>query len=120
MTSFANYLHKKMREGGYTQAKLALYSGVAESTISRLLLEDRKPLPETIAKLAKALKVETEELMRAAGYLPEEEPPTFALKVDERYLDVTDIPEETRRALEKIVEEIKRERRARREAESEK
>jgi hypothetical protein len=71
-------------------------------------------LPETIIKLAKGLRMDVEELMKAAGYLPEE-PSTFALKVDERYLDVTDIPEETRRALEKIVEEIKRERREQRE-----
>jgi hypothetical protein len=54
--------------------------------------------------------------MRQAGYLKtEQEPPTFAPKVAERYIDVTDMPEGTIKAIEQIVEEIRKERRARRE-----
>lgn len=116
MESFADHIKQIMHQRKLKASDVARFSGLSRSELHHILKRGRRPLPETMIKLAKGLRVDVEELMKAAGYLPEEqEPPTFALKVNERYIDVTDIPEETRRALEKIVEEIKRERRKERE-----
>jgi transcriptional regulator with XRE-family HTH domain len=47
-----------------TQQKLSRISGVSQDTISDLERGEREAQPRTIRKLAKALKVEPEELMR--------------------------------------------------------
>lgn len=70
--SFGAY-HKKFREKrGYSINKLSQKSGVSAAHISRLESEKRPaPAPEIIEKLAKALDANYEEMMRAAGYLPQ-------------------------------------------------
>jgi HTH-type transcriptional regulator, competence development regulator len=62
---------KRIRESkklGVNQ--LAQYAGVSAAQISRIENGKREnPKPETLAKLAKALKVDYDELMSKAGYI---------------------------------------------------
>lgn len=108
---FGQYLRGLRQRRNLSQRQLGRLAGVSAAYISEVERGVRGvPSPKILEKLARPLRVEYNELMRQAGYLKtEQEPSTFAPKVDERYIDVTDIPEETRRVLEKIVEEIKRE-----------
>ncbi|SMQ75782.1 Transcriptional regulator, contains XRE-family HTH domain [Bacillus sp. OV166] len=66
---------KKIRESknlGVNQ--LAQYAGVSAAQISRIENGKREnPKPETLAKLAKALKVDYDELMSKAGYIDTDE-----------------------------------------------
>jgi transcriptional regulator with XRE-family HTH domain len=55
---------KLRRARELTQQELSRISGVAQDTISDLERGEREAQPRTIRKLAKALKVEPEELMR--------------------------------------------------------
>jgi transcriptional regulator with XRE-family HTH domain len=57
-------LRKLRRAQVLTQQELSRISGVAQDTISDLERGEREAQPRTIRKLAKALKVEPEELMR--------------------------------------------------------
>lgn len=71
---FGKYLKKIRQEKKLGINQLAQYSGVSSSQISRIESGSRGvPKPETIEKLAKALKVEYEELMRKAGYIDSSE-----------------------------------------------
>lgn len=109
-----NFIRQRREELGHSIRWVAEKAGVNNAYLSQVERGHFLPSATWLRKLAPALKVGVEELMRAAGYLLEE-PPTFALSVDKRYIDVTDIPEDTLRALEKIIEDVKRERRERRE-----
>lgn len=90
----------RKRAGIESQAELARLAHVSYSTVSRIEANQVKPSPGTLRKLAQALGTPVDVLMKAADYLPQEEPPTFAPKVAERYIDVTDIPEGTIKAIE--------------------
>jgi transcriptional regulator with XRE-family HTH domain len=47
---------------GYTQADLALLTGKSEAAISRFERGERRPAPETVVKLARALRVSSTRL----------------------------------------------------------
>jgi hypothetical protein len=47
-----------------------------------ILKRNRKPLPKTLNKLAKGLRIDVRELMVAAGYLEEEVVPTENAGID--------------------------------------
>jgi transcriptional regulator with XRE-family HTH domain len=53
---FNLWLRRQMRERPMSQRQLAILSGVDHSTISRLLLHDRRPSLATATKLARALR----------------------------------------------------------------
>ncbi|MEZ2737245.1 helix-turn-helix domain-containing protein [Aneurinibacillus aneurinilyticus] len=73
MTNFGQFLRNLRNKKDMTVNQLAMYSGVSAAAISRIENGKRGvPKPETIRKIAEALKVPYEELMEAAGYLPEE------------------------------------------------
>ncbi|WP_275999315.1 helix-turn-helix domain-containing protein [Aneurinibacillus migulanus] len=75
MTNFGQFLRNLRNKKDMTVNQLAMYSGVSAAAISRIENGKRGvPKPETIRKIAEALKVPYEELMEAAGYLPEENP----------------------------------------------
>lgn len=89
--NFGEYLTRKREERELSINQLALYSGVSNAQISRIEKGLRKaPKPETIEKLAEALKVNYEEMMEAAGYIKEEnknsESPEWATNKDLRDL----------------------------------
>lgn len=56
---------------GYSQRKLAMVSGVSNSTISRIENATSDADPETLKKIAPCLDISYEELMKAAGYMKE-------------------------------------------------
>jgi transcriptional regulator with XRE-family HTH domain len=67
---FGKYLRKLRKEKKLTVRQLDLYSGVSHSYISQIERGARGiPSPEILLKLSKALNVEYEELMKAAGYI---------------------------------------------------
>lgn len=47
---------------GYTQADLAVLTGKSEAAISRFERGERRPTPETVVKLARALRVSSTRL----------------------------------------------------------
>ncbi|WP_312906809.1 helix-turn-helix domain-containing protein [Tissierella praeacuta] len=62
---------KLRNKKGYSQRKLAMVSGVSNSTISRIENATSDTDPETLKKLAPCLDISYEELMKAAGYMKE-------------------------------------------------
>ncbi|AKX95686.1 transcriptional regulator [Moorella thermoacetica] len=84
---FGSYIaHLREKAGFESQAALARASGVWNSTIARIEAgQTRQPDPETLKKLAPFLKVSAQDLMTAAGYLPEEEKPTKPIDTREWY-----------------------------------
>lgn len=72
LIEFGLWFSKLRSMAGYeSQRQLSLASGVANSTIARIESGQIKPSPNTLQKLAPCLHVPYEDLMRAAGYLPE-------------------------------------------------
>jgi SOS-response transcriptional repressor LexA len=70
--TFGEYLEQLIKEKGYSYRKVAMLSGVNHSYISRLVRNVKeRPSPEILAKLAPPLGTTYEDLMRAAGYLPD-------------------------------------------------
>lgn len=68
--NFGEVLKEYREKKGFSVNQLAHYSEVSASLISRIENGKRGvPKPETIAKLAKALKVDYDELMVKAGHL---------------------------------------------------
>jgi transcriptional regulator with XRE-family HTH domain len=69
---FSAYLKKLREKNKLSIRQLALYSDVSAGYLSQIESGARGiPSPEVIKKLHKPLKVEYEELMKAAGYLDE-------------------------------------------------
>ncbi len=103
---------KELRESknlGVNQ--LATYAGVSGAQISRIESGERKnPKPETLAKLAKALKVDYDELMSKAGYLKKED--KNETKINTAFYDYDNLDkysdEEVLKLQEKIFEELRR------------
>lgn len=72
MSEFGQYIKKIREERGLTINQVATYSGISAAQLSRIENGKRGvPKPPTIAKIAKALKVDYEELMAVAGYIEE-------------------------------------------------
>jgi transcriptional regulator with XRE-family HTH domain len=63
------YIKKIREDKNLSLNQLALYSGVSAAHLSRIERGLREPSPEILRKIATALKVPYEELMKAAGYL---------------------------------------------------
>lgn len=66
---FGIWLDARMEETGWTQARLARTTGVAQSQISRYRNGEMTPDPATIRKLALALDSDVEEMMVLAGHV---------------------------------------------------
>jgi transcriptional regulator with XRE-family HTH domain len=85
---FGLYLKEVRERKGISVNQLALESGISNAQISRIENGLRGiPKPDTIRKLADALKVTYEEMMDKAGHMPEErkeEIPEWATYRDKR------------------------------------
>lgn len=69
---FGDHLKQLREDRGFSVNQLAMYSGVSSAQISRIENGLRGvPKPDTITKLAVALKVPHNELMKRAGYIDE-------------------------------------------------
>lgn len=113
---FGTYLKTKREIRGFSVNQLALKSGVSAAQISRIENGVRgNPKPDTIQKLATALKVDYQEMMEKAGYLIEnnqsdENKPNFDANdpyLNNFYKDFLSAPEEKRKQLMDIWEVIK-------------
>lgn len=72
MESFGAYLKRVREARGMTVNQLAMYSDVSAATISRIENGKRgTPKPNTIKRMAAALKVNYEDFMKVAGYIEE-------------------------------------------------
>ncbi|NOU82796.1 helix-turn-helix domain-containing protein [Paenibacillus sp. LMG 31459] len=76
LKEFGIYFAKLREQSGYrSQRELAFKSGISHSTVNRIESGKHKVTPENLKALAPYLKdVDSDELMRAVGYLSEAEP----------------------------------------------
>ena len=71
-TSFASWLEEQLKEQGISQAELARRAGVTRGAINNILQGERGPGIDLAKGIAKALSIPPEQVMRAAGLLPEQ------------------------------------------------
>lgn len=72
MAHFQAWLQKKLNENDWNQSDLARATGLTRSAISHILSSRSKtPDRETLVKIAKALRLPIEEVLRAVGTLPQ-------------------------------------------------
>lgn len=90
------FLNAVLTDRRLSQRALALYAGVASSTISRIM-SGGEPDPDTLIKIAAYLDEPVQRLFRLAGWLPEVDVATEMLEEIE-YL-MRDLPEESQRRL---------------------
>lgn len=84
--TFASWLWDELNKRGWDQAQLVRRTGVSQSVISRIMSNSRKPGPESLRRIARALQVPEETAFRAAGLLgnrPEPLTPDLALMLQE-------------------------------------
>lgn len=73
--SFTPWLSAQMARHGLTARQLALYSGVARSTISRILLGRGAPRPDVVAELARYFGADPAEVLAQNGLVRLDAPP---------------------------------------------
>lgn len=69
MTNFPEWLSGELKHRGWKQIDLAEFSGIAQTSISRVMSGMRSPGPNMCNQIAKALKVPPEEVFKAAGLI---------------------------------------------------
>ncbi|SHF80334.1 Transcriptional regulator, contains XRE-family HTH domain [Caldanaerobius fijiensis DSM 17918] len=74
MENLGKYLKGLRKNLKLTTRKVQELSGVSDSYISQIENGVRKPSADTLRKLAPVYKVNVEELLKMAGYLPQDEP----------------------------------------------
>lgn len=74
MENLGKYLKGLRKNLKLTTRKVQELSGVSDSYISQIENGVRKPSADTLKKLAPVYKVNVEELLKMAGYLPQDEP----------------------------------------------
>ena len=68
----ATYVKKAREERHMSQRKLAIYSGLSNTTISRIENSDINPDPDTLVKLASGFKIQPKILFEICGYIAQE------------------------------------------------
>lgn len=66
---FASWLWDELKKRGWDQRQLVQRSGVSQAQISRIVNNMRKPGPESVRRIARALQVPEETAFRAAGIM---------------------------------------------------
>ena len=67
---FVNWTNKVLQKNGWSQAELARRAGLSKATISDISSGKIKPGYEVCIRLAKALLLPPQEVLRLAGLLP--------------------------------------------------
>ncbi|MEJ5223530.1 MAG: helix-turn-helix transcriptional regulator [Anaerolineales bacterium] len=70
MVTFSDWLANELNQRGMSPADLARATNKAQAVISRILSNERRPAPETLESIARALKLPPEIVFRRAGLLP--------------------------------------------------
>lgn len=71
LKNFGLWFSKMREDSGFkSQRQLSIFSGVSNTTISRMESGEQKANPQTLGKLAPHLNCSFEDLMMQAGYLP--------------------------------------------------
>jgi transcriptional regulator with XRE-family HTH domain len=71
MQRFSEWLASRLLELGWSKGDLSRASGIADGVISRWSTDStRRPSPASLARIAPALGIPYEDLMRLCGYLP--------------------------------------------------
>jgi len=68
--TFGQYLRRKIKEAGRTEGSVAEEVGATSGMMSRWVNDHKIPRPAYVAKLAQALVLDVDDLMRRAGYRP--------------------------------------------------
>jgi transcriptional regulator with XRE-family HTH domain len=76
----SEWITSEINKRGWSQADLAHRMGFSPGQVSHVITGQRKPSPEFLDALARALKVQPEAVFRAAGLLP----PEKQIEVDPR------------------------------------
>lgn len=75
MNDFGSYIKNVRESKNMTLNQVALYAEISAAQLSRIETGKRgTPKPQTIEKIAHALKVNYNELMKIAGYIEDNEP----------------------------------------------
>ncbi|QTB25234.1 helix-turn-helix domain-containing protein [Lysinibacillus sphaericus] len=75
MNEFGNYIKNIRESKNMTLNQVALYAEISAAQLSRIETGKRgTPKPQTIEKIARALKVDYNELMSIAGYIETDSP----------------------------------------------
>jgi transcriptional regulator with XRE-family HTH domain len=69
METFGEWLRAEMLQQGMNQSQLARKAGVSRSTVKRIIDGERGIGRASLGRLARALDLPPEELLRRAGYL---------------------------------------------------
>jgi transcriptional regulator with XRE-family HTH domain len=83
---FDEWLLNKLKEMNWSQADLARASGLTRSVISKYM-SGRIPDESALRKIAKAFKIPTETVFRAAGILPPKSQPSERISNIEALID---------------------------------
>lgn len=70
MDTFGIWILEELEDRGWSMSELARRSGVTHATISRIVSGERNPSAKMCVAIARALKMQSEEVMRLAGLLP--------------------------------------------------
>jgi HTH-type transcriptional regulator, competence development regulator len=74
MSEFGSYIKEVRDSKGLSLNQVALYSDISAAQLSRIENGKRGvPKPSTIKKIAEALKLDYQELMRIAGHIPSDD-----------------------------------------------
>ena len=67
MTDFSDWLSEQIDDRGWKPNDLSTRAGLGAGVLSRILNRERKPNPETLSAIARALKVSPEIVFRATS-----------------------------------------------------
>lgn len=103
-TNLGTYIRRLRESKKLGVNQLATYSGISAAQISRIETGERKqPRPETIAKLAQALKIPYEVLMEKAGYINQMDQKSSE-DINTAFYDFDGLSEEEKEYLERQLE----------------
>jgi len=110
METFIEWLQQQLNQRQWTQADLARHSSVTQTHLSRIMNGMRKPGPDTLVNIARALRIPPDEAFRRAGLLPAKR---GLLGSDQRQFDdlvstIAALSPENQKLVLDLVERIKR------------
>ena len=83
MSAFTSWLNERLQDRGWSYSELGRQAGVSQGSVSLVMSEQQEPSWEFCSKIADALNLPTELVLRRAGKLPSDnESPTFRELVD--------------------------------------